>query len=355
MSDKAILSDIAHSTTSGADSSPKQRDKAPPKTHHAPVIRADLDPRSRPPRRPRRSAVPRRCGGARGPRRTSAKPWKRTAFPPPAPVPAWARASGRAGRAIRCSAAGAGLALLDACSAPRPARRRGAALAPRAAERRGLRQDPAPQRRRSRAARPALRRRRRRSGPRRSCFSCGATSPAGRPASTPAGFAAAAARLDLAVGPERPRSEPEGLRRGGRSGLGGRQGRRPGVFRLPGRPSGRSRNPRPLGVRHGHRHPAALAAARAADRDENPGPKSEVGRGRAAAEARRPRLAERRRRRDRARRRLRPRPRRRSFPPLRNSDRRRAQTARRNRPRKSSTSCSPKIASRPPKRPATRR
>ena len=57
---------------------------------------------------------------------------------------------------------------------------------------------------------------------------------------------------------------------------GSRKGRRIGLLRLPGRPSRRSRNPRPLGVRYGHRHPAALAAARAADRDENPGPRSEV-------------------------------------------------------------------------------
>ena len=36
MSDKASLSDIAHPPTSGADSSHKQRDKAPPRIHHAP-------------------------------------------------------------------------------------------------------------------------------------------------------------------------------------------------------------------------------------------------------------------------------------------------------------------------------
>jgi hypothetical protein len=36
-------------------------------------------------------------------------------FPPPAPMPAWARASGRAGEGDPLFAAGAGLALLDAC------------------------------------------------------------------------------------------------------------------------------------------------------------------------------------------------------------------------------------------------
>ena len=113
-------------------------------------------------------------------------------------------------------------------------------------------------------------------------------------------------------GPERPRSQPEGLRRGGRSGFGGRKGRRPGVLRPPGRPSGRIRNSRPLGVRHGHRHPAALAAARAADRCENPGSDPALAGRRPTTKAGRPSLAKRRRRRDRARRRLRPRPRRRS-------------------------------------------
>jgi uncharacterized protein DUF1403 len=46
--------------------------------------------------------------------RTSAKAPKTPAFPPPAPVPAWARASGRAGESHPLFFAGAGLALLDA-------------------------------------------------------------------------------------------------------------------------------------------------------------------------------------------------------------------------------------------------
>ena len=104
-----------------------------------------------------------------------------------------------------------------------------------------------------------------------------------------------------------------------------------------------------------HRHPAALAAARAADRDENPG--SDVcGPGRrATAKARRPRLAKRRRRRDRARRRRGPRPRRRSLAPLKHPDRRRAQTPLETGPENRRPAARPRIASRPPKRPATRR
>jgi hypothetical protein len=69
-------------------------------------------------------------------------------------------------------------------------------------------------------------------------------------------------------GPDAPRIEPEDLRGEGGSGLCSRQGRRPGVLRLPGRPRAPIRDFCPLGVRHGPRHPAALAAARAADRHE---------------------------------------------------------------------------------------
>ena len=42
------------------------------------------------------------------------KLWNGRPFPPPAPIPAWARASGRAGEGSLLFAAGAGLALLDA-------------------------------------------------------------------------------------------------------------------------------------------------------------------------------------------------------------------------------------------------
>jgi Protein of unknown function (DUF1403) len=90
------------------------RDKAPPTIHHAHVIRPDLqlladrtpDPLERAPaslRQPRRA------------RPTPTKASERHAFPPPAPIPAWARASGRAGEGEPLFAAGAGLALLDAC------------------------------------------------------------------------------------------------------------------------------------------------------------------------------------------------------------------------------------------------
>ena len=89
-----------------------QRDKAPHKTHHAQVIRADIellvdrtpDPLERAPAPPRQ---PRRTRG------TPTKSPERQAFPPPAPIPAWA-GSGRAGEGDPLFAAGAGLALLDA-------------------------------------------------------------------------------------------------------------------------------------------------------------------------------------------------------------------------------------------------
>ena len=47
-------------------------------------------------------------------RRTSTNAPERQAFPPPAPIPAWARASGRAGQGDPLFSAGAALALLDA-------------------------------------------------------------------------------------------------------------------------------------------------------------------------------------------------------------------------------------------------
>ena len=91
-----------------------KRDKAPPTIHHAHVIRAELDPLSDP-------APTLREGGATTlPRRARAKPSaakapERQAFTPPAPVPSWARASGRAGQGEPLFAAGASLALIDAC------------------------------------------------------------------------------------------------------------------------------------------------------------------------------------------------------------------------------------------------
>ena len=89
-------------------------DKAPPTIHHAQVIRADLDPRSPTCRRPRRGRS-RAARDAEARAETSpAKAPETQAFPPPAPIPAWARASGRAGEGEPLFAAGAGLALLDA-------------------------------------------------------------------------------------------------------------------------------------------------------------------------------------------------------------------------------------------------
>ena len=128
------------------------RDKAPRKTHHTQVIRADLELLAEPPAR--RSGAPSRAAReARGePRRAKRKPRNDQPLPPPAPIPAWARASGRAGESGPLFAAGAGARASGRLSARRAARRRGATRPPGAAERRGFRQNPAPQRRRSRAA-----------------------------------------------------------------------------------------------------------------------------------------------------------------------------------------------------------
>jgi hypothetical protein len=89
------------------------RDKAPHKTHHAPVIRADPEPLVDRPPDPLEGAP----ASLRQPRRTqrpSTKTPERQVFPPPAPIPAWARASGRAGQGEPLFSAGAALALLDA-------------------------------------------------------------------------------------------------------------------------------------------------------------------------------------------------------------------------------------------------
>ena len=184
VSDKLTLSDIATPRQAGRITHKNELTKRRRRSTMRQVIRADLDPRSRPNRRPRRGRS-RAVAAARGDEPDLGESPGNAAFPPPAAVPTWARASGRAGEGDPLFAAGAGLALLDACPAPRSARRRRAALAPGAAERRRLRQDPAPQRRRRRAARPALRRWATPLGLRRSSCRSGATSPAGRPASTP--------------------------------------------------------------------------------------------------------------------------------------------------------------------------
>jgi hypothetical protein len=90
-----------------------QRDKAPRKTHHAPVIRAEFPlPADLPPDPEDRVPTP-PATRARTKPRLPKTPERQTL--PPAPIPAWARACGRAGEGDSLFAAGAGLALLDAC------------------------------------------------------------------------------------------------------------------------------------------------------------------------------------------------------------------------------------------------
>jgi hypothetical protein len=90
----------------------RERDKAPLKTHHAPVIRADFQLLADPPPDGEDCVSAPPATRARA-KRTSAKIAERHAPPPPAPIPAWARASGRAGQGDPLFAAGAGLALLE--------------------------------------------------------------------------------------------------------------------------------------------------------------------------------------------------------------------------------------------------
>jgi Protein of unknown function (DUF1403) len=90
-----------------------ERDKAPHKTHHASVIRTDLDlPDHRTPAPLDHLPTPSRQ--AHRTRRPITKTPENQAFPPPAPIPTWARAAGRAGEGDPLFAAGAALALLDA-------------------------------------------------------------------------------------------------------------------------------------------------------------------------------------------------------------------------------------------------
>ena len=159
MSDKAILSDIASPRQAGRIPRHKQRDKPPRKTHHAQVIRADLDLLADPPpdlqeRLPAPPAKRARAKPSHGENPGTASLSAAGADPG---LGAGER-KGRGGRSAVCRRRRARFA--RRLPAPRPARRRGAARPPGAAERRRLRQNPAPQRRRSRAARPPLRRRR---------------------------------------------------------------------------------------------------------------------------------------------------------------------------------------------------
>ena len=81
--------------------------------HHALVIRADLDLLAdRAPDPLERALAPLRQPLRT--KRTSAKTPEKQVFSPPVPIPAWARAGGRAGEGEPLFGAGAGLALLDA-------------------------------------------------------------------------------------------------------------------------------------------------------------------------------------------------------------------------------------------------
>ena len=81
--------------------------------HNRRVIRVALDPISTPDADPGMDVA--NAPGKRRRRKPDAhNTLERQAFPPPAPVPSWARASGRAEQGDPLFAAGAGLALLDA-------------------------------------------------------------------------------------------------------------------------------------------------------------------------------------------------------------------------------------------------
>ena len=326
------------------------------RTHHAHVIRADLTLVPDPLADLGESAFPRRCGGARasepdlGESPRNGKPFRR----PRRSRPGRGRAEGQ-GRAIRCSSPAPG----SPCSTPScaPIRPPPGRCAP-ASRFRAPRPPP-----RSSASTPTKAR----------CATCASPSatlgpaakllqavarsrrPAAQPRPRPDRRRGGAARPGPCR-PERPRGQPEGLRRGGRSGLSGRQGRRPGVLRLPGRPSGRSRNPRPLGVRPrpspsgcaGPR-PVPLIATKILDptlrspgagRRPRPGdpawPNAAAGAIALAAASALDLAADLSRRAETL---------------IAVAPKLRAETG----GRKSSTCCSPKIASRPPRRPATRR
>ena len=150
------------------------------------VIRTDLDLARRPLASPR-DDLPTPSRQARRTKPTSTKTPEHQAFPPPAPIPAWARASGRAGEGDPLFAAGAGLALLDAFLRTDPpaagALRARLALQSAAASAKILRLN---------ADEAALRDLRFAvgdpRGPAANLLRSGAMAPAGRPVSTPAGF-----------------------------------------------------------------------------------------------------------------------------------------------------------------------
>jgi hypothetical protein len=222
-----------------------KREKAPPKIHSAQVIRTELDPLATaaedlganivaPFRQPPRA------------KRTPTKASESPVFPPPAPIPAWARASGWAGEGDPLFAAGAALALLDAHVRRNPpaagALRARLALMSAAASAKILRLT---------ADEGALRDLR---------FAAeNALGPAATLASLWRDFAAqprpgpdrrAATRLDLAL-PDPIRLSSNLKTRVGKGDPVSAAAKPAAVafFRRPERPSGRSRNPRSLGVR----------------------------------------------------------------------------------------------------------
>ncbi len=335
-----------------------QRDKAPPRIHHAPVIRADLDPRSRPASPTSASAVPRRSATAQARAKANSRESPGTAaFPPPAAIPAWARASGRAGEGDPLFAAGAGLALLDAYLRRDPpaagALRSRLALQSAAASAKILRLN---------ADEAALRDLRFAVGdpPGLAGERClqlwrDLRRPAAQPRPRPDCRRGGAARPGCAD-PNGLAASLKGLRRGGDPVSAAAKAAALAFCRLPGRPSRRSRDPRPLGVRPASSRirlrwprPVPLIATKILD----PSLRSDGG-------GRRPGLAT-------PPGRTPPQARSRSPPPppstsppilpaapntlIAVAPKLRAETGR----RKSSTSCSPRIASRPPKPPATRR
>ena len=249
MSDKASLSDIATITTSRADSVATQRDKPPRKNSSCPGDSR----RSRPPRRTAsgRSGAPFGAASAGAPNKATLNENPGTASPSATGADPGLGAGERKGRGgrVRCLPPAPGSRLLDAFLRADPpaagALRSRLALQSAAASAKILRLN---------ADEAALRDLRFAVGDPRgpaanllSLWRDGAERP---PSLDPEPDRRRSGAAGPGCGPERPRSEPEGLRRGGRSGFGGRKGRRPGVLRPPGRPSGPIRDFGALGVRY---------------------------------------------------------------------------------------------------------
>ena len=205
MSDKAILSDIATPRQAGRISRHNSVTNRRARIHHAPGDSR----RSRPARRPasptfeerRFRAAP---ASAREPRRASRKPRNGKPFRRRRRSrPGRGRAEGQ-GRAIPCSPpAPASRCSTPSCAAIRPPPGRCAPASRCRAPRpppKSCASTPTKPRCATSASPSATR-----SGPRRTSCRCGATSPAGRPASTPAGSSTQRRGSTWPVGPERPR------------------------------------------------------------------------------------------------------------------------------------------------------